>query len=72
LELYFGFDISNIEKEFLQLFTYNGMNYQATSNPLENMKTIYLKWAHKEGDNVTIVDKDNVDIFISEKLDEIE
>lgn len=72
IELYFGYDVSDIEDEYLQLFTYDPLNYQATTNSMENLKKIYLKWVHKVDDKTYMLDANNVDIFVQDELDAIQ
>lgn len=72
IELYLGLNIEEVGDEYVQLFTYDAPNYGKTDKPIENMKTIYLRWAHKEGNKTYILDNNNLDVFVQDKLDEIE
>ena len=68
IEVYMGYETQVIGEDsdgYLKLFCYESDKYKATSNPLLNMKNIYLKWAYKNEDGkIYIADKDNVGTFI--------
>lgn len=73
VKIYFGQDISDIDEnnnDYVQLFTYNGDTYKATSNSAENDKTIYLKWVHREGDKNYIIDVNNEAALFEDEEDE--
>lgn len=72
IKIFLGMDISKIEDEFLQLFTFDGLDYQATTNEVDNLKKIYLKWAHKENDKICVFDKDNIDEFVQQEIEDVE
>lgn len=61
IQIMFGFDLSEIDNEFLQLFTFDPMNYQHSENNKENIKHIELRWAHKDGDKLSVFNKDNME-----------
>ena len=69
VEFYFGYDLSDIEGEYVQLFTYNPLTYESSDNILDNQKTIYLRWAHQDGDKTTVFDQDNLEEWYDEFLD---
>jgi hypothetical protein len=37
------------------------MNYQHSENNKENIKHIELRWAHKDGDKLSVFNKDNME-----------
>ena len=69
VEFYFGYDLSDIEGEYVQLFTYNPLTYESSDNILDNQKIIYLRWAHQDGDKTTVFDQDNLEEWYDEFLD---
>ena len=69
VEFYFGYDLSDIEGEYVQLFTYDPLTYESSDNILDNQKTIYLRWAHQDGDKTTVFDQDNLEEWYDEFLD---
>lgn len=75
IEVYMGYETQVIGEDsdgYLKLFCYESDKYKATSNPLLNMKNIYLKWAYKNEDGkIYIADKDNVGTFIEQLKDGI-
>lgn len=75
IEVYMGYETAVLgedEDGYLKLFCYETDKYKAVSNPLLNMKNIYLKWAYKQDDGkIYIADKDNVGTFIEQLKDGI-
>ena len=69
VEFYFGYDLSDIEGEYVQLFTYDPLTYESSDNILDNQKMIYLRWAHQDGDKTTVFDQDNLEEWYDEFLD---
>lgn len=69
VEFYFGYDLSDIEGEYVQLFTYDPLTYESSDNILDNQKIIYLRWAHQDGDKTTVFDQDNLEEWYDEFLD---
>lgn len=69
VEFYFGYDLSDIEGEYVQLFTYDPLTYESSDNILDNQKMIYLRWAHQNGDKTTVFDQDNLEEWYDEFLD---
>lgn len=69
VEFYFGYDLSDIDGEYVQLFTYDPLTYESSDNILDNQKTIYLRWAHQDGDKTTVFDQDNLEEWYDEFLD---
>lgn len=69
VEFYFGYDLSDIKGEYVQLFTYDPLTYESSDNILDNQKMIYLRWAHQDGDKTTVFDQDNLEEWYDEFLD---
>lgn len=69
VEFYFGYDLSDIEGEYVQLFTYDPLTYESSDNILDNQKMIYLRWAHQDGDKTTVFDQDNLEEWYDKFLD---
>lgn len=69
VEFYFGYDLSDIEGEYVQLFTYDPLTYESSDNILDNQKMIYLRWVHQDGDKTTVFDQDNLEEWYDEFLD---
>ena len=73
IEIYFGKNSTSIENESIKLICYNDNDiYKARSNKLGNMKRVQLQWFHREGDQISLIDKDNVDELYLESLSEAE
>ena len=75
IELYFGYDLSEIEDEFIRLYTFDSLNYQHSDDDSENIKHIDLRWAHRMDDKVEVFSKENLeswynDIYDSGEADE--
>ena len=69
LELYFGYDLSEIQDEFIRLYTFDSLNYQHADNEEENRKEIDLRWAHRTDDKIEIFTKENLESWYNDIFD---
>lgn len=69
LELYFGYDLSEIQDEFIRLYTFDSLNYQHSDNEEDNRKEIDLRWAHRTDDKVEIFTKENLESWYNDIFD---
>lgn len=70
IELYLGFDISEIKDEYVGLFTFDSMNYQHHEDILQNKKEIQLCWAHKNEDKIQVFNKNNLESWYDNLFEE--
>lgn len=48
-----GYDMSEFDKEMVQIYTLDPVKYISTANPLsKNNKQIFLRWIHKQDDGI--------------------
>lgn len=71
IEMYLGYDLSEIQDEFIKLYTFDSLNYQHVEekDKLQNQKHIQLRWAHKNGDKISIYSKENIESWFDDLFD---
>lgn len=71
IEMYLGYDLSEIQDEFIRLYTFDSLNYQHVEekDKLQNQKHIQLRWAHKNGDKISIYSKENIESWFDDLFD---